>query len=164
MRFFKGKRTGRRLSALKRESGMTLVEMCVVIVIIGILANLAIPSFFNARKHADAARILSDIGVIRAAAFNCYAESGEFPRTGSWSNPPASMVDYLPDDFSFVYENARYRWRRWNPRRWDRRIQAGKPVLAVQVKTTDTKLLESLNGIYAGRKISTRRTIMFIIE
>ena len=164
MKYFKKEQLNRSFSVFKRESGMTLVEMCVVIVIIGILANLAIPSFFGARKHADAARIVADIGVIRTAAFNCYAETGEFPRTGSYRRVPRTMVDYLPKDFSFEYENATYRWRRWNPRGWDRRIAAGKPVLAVQIKTSDAKLLESLNGIYSGRKITTRRTMLFIIE
>ena len=45
---------------IRNQAGMTLVEMLVVIVVIGILANLSIPSFLKARTHADAALTIAD--------------------------------------------------------------------------------------------------------
>ena len=45
----------------KKESGFSLVEILVVIVIIGLLAAIAIPIFMNQRKKANDATLISDV-------------------------------------------------------------------------------------------------------
>jgi len=149
---------------LRSESGMTLIELMVVVVVIGIIANIAIPSLMNAVNHADAARVVSDVNVIRTAAYNYYAENRAFPANSAWGTPPPALVDYLPKDFSFVYEDARYRWRAWNQASWSRRTGRGQPILAVQVRSGNADLLASIKGIYSGRKIVAGNRIMIIIE
>ena len=57
----------------KRQTGFTLIELIMVIVILGVLAAVAIPKFTNLSADANAAAVQSVAGSLGAAAATNYA-------------------------------------------------------------------------------------------
>ena len=99
-----------------RSLGFTIIELVTVMSMIGILGSIVVPQFGKAIARADAARIVTDISIIRGAALAYEQETGSFPGDGSWGVVPTAFVQYLPDGFDFTYKDVSYRWRRGRPR------------------------------------------------
>jgi MSHA pilin protein MshA len=59
----------------KSESGFTLIELVIVIVILGILAAVAIPKYEDMREQARVATIKGQLGSIRSAIAIQYARN-----------------------------------------------------------------------------------------
>ncbi len=144
------------------QRGFTLVELMVVLVVMGILANIAIPVYHNAKDHADAASMLADFHTIKSAAFDCFSATNEFPRTAGWGRIPREMEGRLPRDFDFRYKDNTYRWWRIS---LGRGIAARLPfqhILVFQVRGSDPDVLESLKGIYQGQYAFATRNMVTI--
>jgi type IV pilus assembly protein PilE len=62
----------------RKNSGFTLLELIIVIVIIGILASIAMPRFFRTAERSRAVEALSMLGSIRTAMQRYYAANGAY--------------------------------------------------------------------------------------
>lgn len=58
---------------MKSRLGFTVVELVIVIVILGILASVALPKFFNMSADAKEAACKGALGGVRSAIANYYA-------------------------------------------------------------------------------------------
>jgi len=67
-----------------RRSGFTLIELVMVIVILGILAAVAIPTFFNLQTQAREASLKGAIGGLRSGISIWYAKEAASTGTGGW--------------------------------------------------------------------------------
>ncbi len=56
----------------KNQSGFTLLEIIIVIIIIGILASIALPKFFKTVEFSRSSEALVNLGSIRRAMDICY--------------------------------------------------------------------------------------------
>jgi len=54
-----------KIPTRKHEAGFTLVELMIVMLIIGVLAAVAIPSFISSIKNAKEAALKEDLHVLR---------------------------------------------------------------------------------------------------
>ena len=71
----------RRLKHKSTESGFTLVELMVVMLIIGVLAAIAIPSFISSIKNAKEAVLKEDLHVLRNAIDSYTMDKNKAPQS-----------------------------------------------------------------------------------
>lgn len=83
----------------RTQGGFTLVELMVVIVIIGTLAAVALPSFLKQAARSKQARALSYVGTVNRAQQAFFMENARF------ANSTAELgigENYAPDDYVYT--------------------------------------------------------------
>ncbi len=129
--------------------GFTFIELLVVITLLGILINIAIPAVTALRKRADAARVVTDFNTIRGAAFDRYADTGTYPASAGWGQVPRAMVPSLPSGFDFRHGTVTYRWQALTLRGlFGRRDPTS--LLIVQVQSPDPEMITAILRAFAG--------------
>lgn len=63
------------------KKGFTLIELIMIIVILGILAAVAVPQYFDLTSDAETASELGVVGGVRAGIQTYFAENRAFPTT-----------------------------------------------------------------------------------
>lgn len=68
-------------AGMARESGITLLELVVAMVVAGLLASLAIPAFNGYVQRSKVARAIGDIGSLSAQLYRWQSNTRRFPDT-----------------------------------------------------------------------------------
>ncbi|MEO0630089.1 MAG: prepilin-type N-terminal cleavage/methylation domain-containing protein [Planctomycetota bacterium] len=85
-----------KTSAIRR--GFTLVEVLIVVVILGILAAVVVPSFANAVEPSKHASFATSARAFAQAMMYYRAETGAWPADGTSGQVPAGTEDLLDVD------------------------------------------------------------------
>ncbi|MEM1353701.1 MAG: type II secretion system protein [Planctomycetota bacterium] len=84
--------TRRRIRPARR--GFTLVEILIVVVILGILAAIVIPTFSNAAQDTRKTTFARDLNTYTQAIMRYQVDTDEYPPDGSSGSMPAELVGY----------------------------------------------------------------------
>ncbi len=104
-----------RAHAHESERGFSLLELLMVVALIGILANIAVPRLMDGMVRAQVAAVLSDADTVFKAAAHYRLENGEYPRSRPWGSRPRELAEWI-QDMSFERGALTYRWRRQRTR------------------------------------------------
>ncbi|MCE9613740.1 MAG: prepilin-type N-terminal cleavage/methylation domain-containing protein [Lentisphaerae bacterium] len=88
---------------LSSKSGMTVVEIMIVVTIIGILVVIAIPFVREARRRSQDTAFINSLRVLTGSVFDYSAfEQGDFPPDVPPGVPPPSVTNALPNRFDWA--------------------------------------------------------------
>jgi prepilin-type N-terminal cleavage/methylation domain-containing protein len=112
--------------------GFTIVELLAVMALIGVLARLGLPRFWEIRRRATAAAVVGDLQVIRHAAVNSYQDGEIWPPDYPAGATPTELIKYLPDAFTFTRNGYQLDFERWTV--------GSSTVIGVALVTSDAQL------------------------
>lgn len=75
------------ISLKRKQSGFTIVELLIVIVVIGILAALVVTTFSGVQKKARDSERQTDINAIHGQVEAYYAQNGKYPTLANLNDP-----------------------------------------------------------------------------
>lgn len=149
------------------KRGFSLVELMVVILIISIIVNFSLPSFYEAKKTAEAAKVITDFEVIREAVAAYYVDTGKFPPDYGPGTVPKELKKYLPKGFKFNYnpqKDIRYDWENWIVNNKPKHPKTGI-LYGISLTTKDKALVKKVKGIFKGAfQYSLNDNYTFVLE
>ncbi|MGF1762484.1 type II secretion system major pseudopilin GspG [Aliivibrio kagoshimensis] len=80
-----------------KQSGFTLLEVMVVIVILGILATLVVPNLLGNKEKADQQKAVTDIVALESALDNYKLENSRYPSTDQGLEALVSKPSIAPE-------------------------------------------------------------------
>jgi prepilin-type N-terminal cleavage/methylation domain-containing protein len=93
-------------SALDRrlapQRGFSMIETMIVLAILGILVNLAVPVYVESRLRAQAAAIAADYRVVQTAVSDYYLANQAWPQNVAAGIQPPELDEFLSDQIDWA--------------------------------------------------------------
>ncbi len=131
------------------RAGFTLVEIMIVVVIIGLLAALAIPSLQRVQQKSKKSRFVNDLRIF-TQAFEAYSlENGNWPPNVGAGVVPAGLTTSLQTS---VWNAPTVLGGNWN---YDRNINSIAVAVSVSGSGTDDTRMQQIDAILDDGDLTT---------
>ena len=133
------------------QKGITVIELLIVVAIIGILANLALPVVHDALWNSRAAVVITDFKRFESAVVNYMTDHEGYPRNSSVGRPDTEFAPYMPASFRWIDPHPwlrAYVWENWENKAHGRRLDIA---YGFSLKEADDELLQAIQRVYDGR-------------
>lgn len=132
--------------------GFTLIELMLVVVIIGILTRIALPKYRQVRTRAQAAAYISELNVIRGAAYQAFENNQRWPLNAPVGRIPADLKSLLPGSLSFTpAKTVSYDWLLAGMPRGDPARARRSALMGMGIRTTDLALRAEIQRQLKGQ-------------
>ena len=141
---------------LRSRRGWTMIELITVLMVIGLLVNLAVLKYLDLTRSGYTAKIASDFTTVRLAAYNYEADhNNSWPTDAGPGVIHPDLEPYLPRGFTFTHALYTYDW--------DNNSPGTTPYqTAISMTTSDERLLRVLQNslgtnapyYFAGNKLT----------
>lgn len=148
------------------RGGFSLVELLIVLLMVGILAQISIPSYQRHIRMARAAAAVSDVQTVRLAAYAYNSDTHAWPADVNRGVVPPELSPYLQPGFTFQREHYLLDWDHWvlpdgSPQRSETGVLVG-----VSITTDDARFgaafLDLLGDATARATISEHYTFVVV--
>ncbi len=140
---------------IKDRKGVTLIELLVVMLIVSIIAAIAQPKLSGVIVKARAADAISDMQVIRLAAYNYQTDQHVWPSEASSGIVPPGLDVYLPENFDLVKDDYTLDYDNWG----------GTPfMIGITMITADSILGRTALEMLASPKWNSGDKYTWVIE
>lgn len=89
-----------------RDEGFTLIELLIVVIIIGILAAVAIPTFLNQRQRAFRAAVQSDLRNVAVEAETWFTDNQTYVGFIGAAGPPATGLTAFRNSPNVTFQDV----------------------------------------------------------
>ena len=140
---------------IQDRKGVTLIEVLVVLLIISVLAAIAQPKLTSVIVKARAADAISDMQIVRGAAYTYQSDQQAWPSDVSRGIVPPGLDAYLPEGFDFVKNDYTLDYDNWG----------GSPfMIGVTLITPDSALGRAALELLGSPKWSAGDKYTWVIE
>lgn len=148
------------------KKGFTLIELLVAVVVIGLMAAMAIPTFLKVTRNSKAAAVASDINTLAKASETYIMESGQWPPDTTTGVFPSELAGYFSARF---FETNTPMGGQWDYEQFDSGVTSAVGVVSPTLPEEDITKVDALiddGNLATGqfRKIDDDRYFWIIAE
>jgi prepilin-type N-terminal cleavage/methylation domain-containing protein len=140
---------------IQNRKGVTLIEVLIVLLIVSIIAAITQPQLTSVIVKARAADAISDMQIVRLAAYNYQADQRAWPSDVGSGIVPPGLATYLPEGFDLVKDDHTLDYDYWG----------GSPfLLGVTLITPDSVLGRTALEMLSSPKWTAGDKYTWVIE